>query len=51
MGHPWPSAANPASCRVTITAEQPHNGWLTLQIDIIDATGNPQVFRQPVRVI
>lgn len=36
---------------ITITAEQPHNGWLILQIDIIDATGNPQVFRQPVRVI
>jgi phage gp46-like protein len=37
--------------KTTITAEQPHNGWLELQIDIIDATGNPQVFRQPVRVI
>ncbi|MCS5514640.1 phage GP46 family protein [Pseudomonas qingdaonensis] len=36
---------------ITITAQQPHNGWLELQIDIIDATGNPQVFRQPVRVI
>ncbi|BAV74103.1 GP46 family protein [Pseudomonas chlororaphis subsp. aurantiaca] len=36
---------------ITITAEQPHNGWLVLQIEIIDATGNPQVFRQPVRVI
>ena len=37
--------------KITITAEQPHNGWLVLQIDILDATGNPQVFRQPVRVI
>ncbi|SFH12976.1 phage GP46 family protein [Pseudomonas sp. NFACC45] len=37
--------------KITITAEQPHNGWLELQIDIIDATGNPHVFRQPVRVI
>ncbi|MCB2256613.1 phage GP46 family protein [Pseudomonas chlororaphis] len=36
---------------ITITAEQHHNGWLVLQIEIIDATGNPQVFRQPVRVI
>lgn len=36
---------------ITITAEQPHNGWLTLHIEILDATGNPQVFRQPVRVI
>lgn len=35
---------------ITITSEQPHNGWLNLQIDITDATGNPQVFRQPVRV-
>nr|WP_315415066.1 phage GP46 family protein [uncultured Pseudomonas sp.] len=35
---------------ITITAEQPHNGWLNLQIDITDATCNPQVFRQPVRV-
>ncbi len=35
---------------ITITVEQPHNGWLNLQIDITDATGNPQVFRQPVRV-
>ena len=37
--------------KITITAEQPHNGWLTLQIENIDSTGNPQVFRQPVRVI
>ncbi|WP_339524266.1 phage GP46 family protein [Pseudomonas sp. EL_65y_Pfl2_R96] len=37
--------------KITITAEQPHNGWLDLHIEIIDATGNPQVFRQPVRVI
>lgn len=37
--------------KITITADQPHNGWLNLQIDIIDATGNPQVFRHPVRVI
>lgn len=36
---------------ITVTVDQPHNGWLNLQIDIIDATGNPQVFRQPVRVI
>ena len=36
---------------ITISYEQPRNGWLILQIDIIDATGNPQVFRQPVRVI
>ncbi|WP_422394525.1 phage GP46 family protein [Pseudomonas poae] len=35
---------------ITVTAEQPHNGWLYLHIEIIDATGNPQVFRQPVRV-
>ena len=35
---------------ITITVEQPHNGWLNLQIDITDVTGNPQVFRQPVRV-
>lgn len=35
---------------ITITAELPHNGWLYLHIVIIDATGNPQVFRQPVRV-
>lgn len=37
--------------KITINADQPHNGWLELQIIIIDATGNPQVFRQPVRVI
>lgn len=37
--------------KITITAEQPHNGRLDLHIEIIDATGNPQVFRQPVRVI
>ncbi len=36
---------------IAVSADQPHNGWLTLQINIIDATGNPQVFRQPVRVI
>lgn len=36
---------------ITVTAEQPHNGWLVLLINILDATGNPQVFRQPVRVI
>ena len=35
---------------ITVSVTQPHNGWLTLQIDIIDATGNPQVFRHPVRV-
>lgn len=37
--------------QITITAEQPQNGWLMLNIDVTDATGNPQVFRQPVRVI
>lgn len=37
--------------KIAITADQPHNGWLDLLIDILDATGNPQVFRQPVRVI
>ena len=37
--------------KIAITIEQPHNGWLELLIDITDATGNPQVFRQPVRVI
>ncbi|AZE10168.1 Bacteriophage protein GP46 [Pseudomonas chlororaphis subsp. aureofaciens] len=36
---------------ITVSIEQPHNGWLLLHIEIIDATGNPQVFRQPVRVI
>ena len=36
---------------ITVSAEQPHNGWLYLHIEIIDATGNPQVFRHPVRVI
>ncbi|AZC95311.1 Bacteriophage protein GP46 [Pseudomonas chlororaphis subsp. piscium] len=36
---------------ITVIVEQPHNGWLFLHIEIIDATGNPQVFRQPVRVI
>ncbi|EJM77256.1 phage GP46 family protein [Pseudomonas sp. GM60] len=37
--------------KISISAEQPHNGWLVLHVEIIDATGNPQVFRQPVRVI
>lgn len=37
--------------QISITADQPHNSWLILLIEIIDATGNPQVFRQPVRVI
>ncbi|MHC8308198.1 tail fiber assembly protein [Pseudomonas sp. GT1P32] len=37
--------------KISISAEQPHNGWLVLHAEIIDATGNPQVFRQPVRVI
>jgi len=36
---------------ITVVADQPHNGWLNLNIEIIDATGNPQVFRHPVRVI
>lgn len=36
---------------IAVTADQPHNGWLDLLINVIDATGNPQVFRQPVRVI
>lgn len=35
---------------ITVNVEQPHNGWFNLQIDITDATGNPQVFRHPVRV-
>lgn len=37
--------------KITINADQPHNGWLDLLIDITDATGKQQVFRQPVRVI
>ncbi|WP_081009842.1 phage GP46 family protein [Pseudomonas asplenii] len=36
---------------ITVATDQPHNGWLTFLISIIDATGNPQVFRLPVRVI
>lgn len=36
---------------ITVTTEQPHNGWLNLDIEVTDATGNVQVFRQPVRVI
>lgn len=36
---------------IMVTFDQPHNGWLFLQITIIDSTGHPQVFRQPVKVI
>ncbi|WP_256587803.1 phage GP46 family protein [Pseudomonas sp. Irchel 3E13] len=35
---------------ISVTYEQPHNGWLNLLIEVVDVTGNPQVFRQPVRV-
>lgn len=36
---------------VLVTADQPHNGWLNLDIEVTDATSNVQVFRHPVRVI
>lgn len=36
---------------ITVTTDQPHNGWLILEIEVIDAAGNPSVFRHPVRVL
>ena len=36
---------------ILVTSDQPHNGWLLLLITIVDSTGHPQIFRQPVRVI
>lgn len=36
---------------ISVTTEQPHNGWLNLDINVTDATGNLQVFRFPVGVI
>lgn len=36
---------------ITVTVSQPKNGWLVLDIEVLDATGNLQVFRHPVRVI
>lgn len=35
---------------ITVAVEQPHNGWLDLHVEVLDATGNPQVFRLPVKV-
>lgn len=36
---------------ITISTEQPHNGWLLMLIEVVDASGVPQVFRHLVRVI
>jgi len=36
---------------ISITSDQPHNGWLQLHVVVIDSTGHPQIFRHPVKVI
>lgn len=36
---------------INISTEQPHNGWLLMLIEVVDASGVPQVFRHLVRVI
>jgi phage gp46-like protein len=35
---------------ITVTAEQPHNGWLKLLIVVVDAGGREQTFKYPVKV-
>jgi len=36
---------------ITISTEQPHNGRLLMRVDVVDASGAPQVFRHLVQVI
>lgn len=34
-----------------VAARQPHNGWLELVVEVVDATGNRRVFNHLVQVI
>ncbi|PTQ68135.1 phage GP46 family protein [Pseudomonas sp. GV071] len=36
---------------VQVTAQQPHDGWLLLVVEVVDAGGSPQVFKHLVQVI
>lgn len=36
---------------VAVTSSQPRTGWLLLEIDVVDATGETQHFQHPVKVI
>lgn len=36
---------------ITVTAEQPHNGWLLLAVDVVQADGHAETFTHNVRVI
>lgn len=36
--------------RVAVSAQQPHDGWLLLLVEVTDATGRVQLFEHPVRV-
>lgn len=37
--------------RIEVESEQPHNGWLYLRIEVLDAGGRHQTFRHHVRVV
>lgn len=37
--------------RITVTHQQPHDGWLILMIEIVDNRGEPFSFEHPVKVI
>lgn len=36
---------------ITVSAEQPHNGWLLLSVEVTQADGQTQTFTHNVRVI
>ena len=36
---------------ITVSVEQPHNGWLLLGVDVVQADGQAQTFTHNVRVI
>lgn len=36
---------------ITVNAEQPHNGWLLLSVEVVQADGQVQTFTQNIRVI
>lgn len=36
---------------ITVTAHRPYEGWLLLNIDVVDVTGDIQPFKHPVKVV
>lgn len=37
--------------QITVNHTRPHNGWLMLEIEIVDNRGEPYRFKHPVKVI